>query len=166
MFHLPVNMYPYSKIKQSMNPNIAITFTRIGLVFDFLAFFLAAPEIIGEEGLKKLLSRLQTFLWWFGLSIFLISVLGVFSSVILLQFLVIDIIMMVFNFSYRSSLFEWFFKFSIISVLVSVAISWLPLRIMKLGELISNSRKARRLLLTLGIFLFISGAVAQFIGTF
>lgn len=149
-----------------MDPKLALAFTRIGLVFDFLAFFLAAPEIIGEEGLKKLLSRLQTFLWWFGLSIFLISVLGVFSFFILLQFLVIDIIKMVLTSSNGNSLFEWFFKFSIISVLVSAAISWMPLRIMKLGELISNSRKARRLLLTSGIFLFISGAVAQFIGTF
>ena len=149
-----------------MDPKLALAFTRIGLVFDFLAFFLAAPEIIGEEGLKKLLTRLQTFLWWFGLSLFLISVLGVLSFVIFLQFLVFDTLNMMLTSSDGNSLFEWFFKFSIISVLVSLAISWLPLRIMKLGEVISNNKKARRLLLTLGILMFISGAISQFIGTF
>jgi hypothetical protein len=149
-----------------MDPTLAITFTRIGLIFDFLAFFLAAPEIIGEEGLKKLLSRLKTFLWWFGLLLFLISALGFFSFFILLQFLVIDIINTMLPFSSGSSLFESFFKFPIIAVLVSASISWLPLRIMKLGELISNSQKARRLLLTLGILLFVGGAASQFIGTF
>ncbi|MBS1705838.1 MAG: hypothetical protein JST40_08185 [Armatimonadetes bacterium] len=51
---------------------------RLGLILQYLAFWLVAPEILGEHNLRRLGKGMATFL---GSSIFLVLSLGVFSVV-------------------------------------------------------------------------------------
>jgi len=45
-----------------MPPEISINFSRIGLAFDVVAFFMVAPEIIGEKRLSDLQKYHRSYL--------------------------------------------------------------------------------------------------------
>jgi hypothetical protein len=46
-----------------MEPTTAAWVTRAGLVFDFLAFWFAAPEILGEDKLRALEKYIESWSW-------------------------------------------------------------------------------------------------------
>lgn len=48
----------------------------IGLVLQFVAFWLAAPELLGESALKRFRNGLETFLARLPMAIFIVVVLG------------------------------------------------------------------------------------------
>lgn len=154
-----------------MEAQTAIVFTRVGLILDFLAFFLAAPEILGEERLKKILATLRVFLWWTAFSLFLMSLGGIILLIISIQISIFEIAKLsIETFFSIPSTFELplleFLPSLLLIVVLSSLTSWLPMPIMKIGEILSSKKKARQLSLIVGILFFISSAIAQFIGTF
>lgn len=159
-----------------MEPQTAVIFTRLGLVFDFLAFFFAAPEILGEERLKELLKHSSSFLWWFSGGLFILTIFGAASFIIIYPILFLKFsTIFVTNYSYRKSLFpasfflNWVVNNSDTLIrlsFISAGLSWLPKILMKLSETLLYNERTRRTLLNLGLFLFIIGVISQFIGTF
>lgn len=151
-----------------MSPIVALTITRVGLAFDFLAFFLAAPELLGEEGLRKLQDRLQVILWWFSVGLFAISVLMILPAIASIFFAPITIIISSSNLFDLDGISNANIKiaFIIIGPFISAFFSWIPQKLMDLVKKLADNAGTRKVLLSSGIMMFILGALAQFIGTF
>lgn len=159
-----------------MEPQVAVIFTRMGLFFDLLSFFFAAPEILGEERLKSLFKHSSSFLWWLAGGLFILTMLGAASFVLIYPIFFLRFIN-VFT-TYRpnrispfpvSFFLNWAlnnYDFLIRLSFISAGLSWLPKILMKTSEILIYNDRARRILLNLGLFLFIIGVVSQFIGTF
>ncbi|MBE0669124.1 MAG: hypothetical protein IH588_00925 [Anaerolineales bacterium] len=154
-----------------MNPTIAVDFTRIGLICDFLAFFLAAPELLGENGMRKVQKYLRVIMISLSFILFFISLLGAIS--LLFLWILIPVLMIIstaaslafptINTSLSTdNIITIFLLFGLIGALLS----WMPSKLMKTVEGLSNDGRFRRQLLNIGVLLFIVGSLAQIIGTF
>lgn len=150
-----------------MDTTVSLTLTRIGLLCDFLAFFLATPEILGKNGINKLQIVLRFFLWWVGFFLFLISALGVFAFFLLpMLVLALSISEIISTGALFNVVTIKILQLIIAFMLISTIISWIPMRLMKFVDMLANNKLFRRRLLYLGILSFAFGAIAQFIGTF
>lgn len=154
-----------------MNPTIAVDLTRVGLICDFLAFFLAAPEILGENGMRKVQKYLRVVLIALSFIMFFISLLGAVS--LLFLWILIPILMIVssvaslaFPTTNSSISTEKIVAIFLIFGLAGALLSWMPAKLMKIVEGLSNDGRFRRQLLNFGVILFVVGATAQLIGTF
>ena len=146
---------------------VASDLTRIGLICDFLAFFLAAPEVLGESGMRKVQSIMRVAALGLSIVLFAISILGT----LLLLFIWI-FLPLVFVLQYTSFAPDAWQLGAIPSIIflgvggIGALVSWLPSQLMKFVEGLSNSQQFRRQLLRVGVLLFIVGAGAQLAGTF
>lgn len=153
-----------------MDTTIATFFTRIGLICDFLAFFLAAPEILGENGMRKAQRYLRILMISLSFILFFFSLLGGLS--LLFFWLFVPILMTITSVMALSYLLKNIISTNDIIVIYlffgcsGAFLSWIPAKLMKTVEWLSNNRQFRRQLLNFGIFLFIIGSIAQLIGTF
>lgn len=146
---------------------VASDLTRIGLICDFLAFFLAAPEVLGESGMRKVQSVMRFAATVLSIFLFVISIL---SSLLLLFIWIF--LPLVFALSYMSLVpselqAQGLTSFLVLGIgVIGASVSWLPGQLMKFVDGLSNSQRFRRQLLKLGVLLFILGAGAQLAGTF
>jgi hypothetical protein len=165
-----------------LNQILAIDLTRIGLLCDFLAFFLAGPELLGEKGMRIARKYIRYLMIPLSLALFAVSLFGAF--LLLFFWLLIPFLIAI------SSLAELVLH-SDIQELTSLAalpepqiapasivfyyfacgvlggfFSWFPSKLMKIVDGLSNSGQFRRQLLNLGVVLFVFGAIAQLAGTF
>jgi hypothetical protein len=153
-----------------MNPTIAVDFTRIGLACDFLAFFLAAPEILGESRIRKIQNNLRTILIFFSFGFFIISII---STIAMFLFWIVIPTSNIVATATALSLVTGY-RFSTTELTISYLLfsggcaffSWISTRMMKISEHLSTNANFRRQSLNLGILIFVVGAIAQFIGTF
>lgn len=154
-----------------MNQSIAIDFTRIGLICDFLAFFLAAPEILGEERIRKIQNTLRRSLVFFSFALFIFSIINTFG--LLVFWIIIPVSNTVTAAIALSPMLlnspvapTEFIKVYLILGVGGAFLSWIPLKVMNVVENLGSNARFRRQLLNLGVLLFIFGAAAQLIGTF
>lgn len=150
-----------------MNQTIAIDFTRLGLICDFLAFFLAAPEVLGESGMRRVQSIMRVVATFLSIFLFVVSII----STLLLLFVWI-FMPLVFALTFTDLLprelpAQELTGFLVLGFgVIGALVSWLPGQLMKFVEGLSNNQRFRRQLLKLGALLFIVGAGAQLAGTF
>lgn len=146
-----------------MNAELAVEVTRLGLACDLLAFFLAAPELIGENGLRRLRDRMRVVLWWASVVLFALSLLLILPFLFSGFLFVLGLLHLP---GITGRLIDRLLPVVFLGPLLSAAISWIPRASMALVESLSDNRRTRRLLLNSGILLFVLGILAQFIGTF
>ena len=153
--------------KNSMNQSMAIDLTRVGLICDFLAFFLAAPEVLGESGMRKVQSFMRVVALGLSIFLFVISILSTLLLLFIWVFMPLVFVLEYTNFVPGSWLLGPIPSIVFLGVgLIGALVSWLPSQLMKFVEGLSNSQQFRRQLLRLGVLLFILGASAQLAGTF
>ena len=163
-----------------MNPESAINLTRLGLICDFLAFFLAAPELLGEKGMRTVQKYIRYLMIILSFVLFAVSLLGV---VLLLFFwLFIPILIMISSAAalvllsdYQAitdlaslpepqvspnDIIYYYFAFGALGGFLS----WFPSKLMKIVDELSSNGRFRRQLLNLGVLLFVFGAIAQLAG--
>ncbi len=156
--------------KKKMSPQLAANFTRIGLVFDTLAFFMAAPEILGEKRLNRMRKNLVNALWWTSVILFGLAVLGGIVFALSIAFIVplMFFLPQAGNFTSNNGIFAitsplvYYFGYGIILPLAA----GLSLQVMRFVEYLTKNSRMRRVLLNLGVLVFIAGAISQFLGTF
>lgn len=129
---------------------------RTGIFFQFMSFWLLAPELLGENRMKALGSRLTAF---FSTSIFTFATLGVIG--------------VAWSLAFREGI-HWFHRLGIALLFSSVVLIpkvliykrlksvWIPTLVRHLGD----DETFRRALLIIGGVLFSFACLLQLIATF
>lgn len=134
---------------------MSIWFDRCGIVIQFVAFWLIAPEFIGEANMRKFGKSLAQFLSTTGF--------------VLLSF---GVLVLAWSLAFREGL-HWFHRASIALLLSSIVLvpklllyrrfhqRWLPI----LVDHLSSDERFRRALALIGGALFTLGTIFQLLGT-
>lgn len=144
-----------------MSTQVSSLLVRFGIVFDFFAFFMASPEILGEVRLKRIQKYLRVILWWTSVVFFGLAVVG---GVIFI--LAGTLLPLIFTFFWGPLYRNGSIILILFSGVLSAGLSWLALKLMHLVERLTQNRKMRRQFLHIGIGLVVLSAILQIVGTF
>lgn len=153
-----------------METQTALVFTRLGLFLDFLAFFLAAPEILGETGMLKAREFIRVLLVTSSMLLFGISAIA--AIMLLFFWLVVPIVTMASSvavlaqFTDQEIPAQVFIEYYLLIGVVGGLLSWIPTKLMKVMDWLTNDVRFRRQLLNIGVLSFVLGSLAQLAGTF
>lgn len=159
---------------------------HMGLVLDFLAFFMVTPELLGERRLRSVQRFLRSALIWMSLGFLILSIANVVLTSILYILLPLLLslfpteglvsstwalfMIVVFAADRIASLtgFPWWVGHLVVFLIggIGVLFSWLSNKIMNAVIRLSNEERARQNLLKLGAILFMLGTLLQFAETF
>lgn len=149
-----------------MSAELQATITRVGLLFDFVAFFLAAPELLGEKRLLSLQNFLRKSFLWTSIGLLFIS------SIILFLIILSQVLLFLIAAADLTTLFILSFNSKVNNIIfisvgaLSIVFSWLANIFMRMVVHLSSNEKARQFLLRVGVILFILGILFQFTSTF
>jgi hypothetical protein len=149
-----------------MDPLLIVWLNRIGIVLNFVSFFLVAPEILGENRLIRIELRLQSLLVKVsrispghdalgGIAGALLTVLAAFVIVIP-QLLKIDLL---------TALVVIFIP-PIAFLILAVFWIWIGNKTIQLLKYLTNHMRIRQFLLIVGVSFFITGNLFQLLATF
>jgi hypothetical protein len=151
------------KQETTMDQNLAVWLTRIGILFELLSFWFAAPELLGEKRLRAIEMRLEKPLWhWRRLSLmkrtdllFLLGGLTVFTFGMFLGKLPWPLPIVI----------PGLLGLLVIIVGTIAEIVMTTLATYLLHQMINDENIRQRSLLA-GAVLFVLGTILQFLGTF
>lgn len=156
--------------------------TRMGLILDCLAFFLVTPELLGEKRLHILQRLLRSVLLWVSLGLLIVGILTL--TLIAMSYLFLPILLAVFPVTMwtasallvffliekvpLSAEFIWLSGHTLLFLIggLGALFSWSANKLMGAVVYLCSEEQARRLLMKLGVILFMLGALLQFWGTF
>ena len=149
---------------------------RIGLLFDFLAFWFATPEILGKERLKKIEIYLERALSCSGIVFFVLISFFFLSLAIPIIAIISDspILNWMSTSSFVTSFVCGFPLFCVIFFGLMYLVTSLTDKTQKmiinvvksLVACLADDRKIRRRSLAIGAIFFVLGFILQFISTF
>jgi hypothetical protein len=152
-----------------MNAEQLHLLNRIGLLLDFLAFWLAAPEILGEERLKKAESLVERFIKAFPFVITIIIGLIVLVAYAYMGSVDVDNLFktMQIDSPLEIRVYSALFCFTpiLVAVLVPIIMVMLFATSQKLLTIMANDENIRKRALVIGAILFILGFILQFIAS-
>ncbi len=149
-----------------MNPDLIHWLNRIGLIMGFISFWFAAPEILGEENLKKLSVTLGASFGCISFLLFVIMLIGSLLVTVVLLFLIFDSLdldseYLILFFLIGYLLVIWFFH----ELLPDITNKFLNLLKRILSQLADDKNFRRKSLFFGGAF-FVIGFALQFLGSF
>ncbi len=157
-----------------MNIN-EIPTAQLSAAIDFLAFFLVAPELLGEKGLR-IIRKGSVFFFFFVNLFFLIAITLFFVGFVALLPILVYRYSVIYSYLagdmvqggglfVRGRVLGVYFLLAPFSPLLFIVFSYLPTLITNLLETLENEKKLRQFLIRTGVLLFVAGKVMDFIAS-
>lgn len=148
--------------------NLDIFSPRLRLILDFLSFFMVAPELIGENLLRKTRKNLVIFFFWANILLLLLTWLSFIYILVFLPFWLGNTAILVTGsfVSFRSGeniLFDPKIAAYVLSPLILFIVSFIPPLVTKALSTLIDQETTRRLLIKIGVGLFVISKIIEFL---